>query len=240
MNFSSISLWLWISPVNAACGSPPEAPDRGHGPIISSQTIRPPYAPSTTATYSCEPGYVLLPPRGELTCEGSSESWKPESAFCEGWSLLSFFIFFLCRGFFCVVVVKAWKVLQLCHQTDAGFAEYHCWRFFNLLKLLLQPLQLRCVECVIHHERDVREEQQYTYVARTSNNRVIMACELYWCLLLQCEALRTCRSGFSDRNTTDLLCWNINKQQKQASFGQHCHSFSFRWKTLKPVAREPH
>ena len=30
----------------------------------------------------------------------------------------------------------------------------------------------------------------YIYVARTSNNRVIMACELYCCLLTQCEALR--------------------------------------------------
>jgi len=62
--------------------------------------------------------------------------------------------------------------------------------------MLLQPLRWRCVECVIHHERDVREEQQYAYVARTSNNRVIMACELNCCLLPQCEALRTCRSGF--------------------------------------------
>jgi len=34
------------------------------------------------------------------------------------------------------------------------------------------------------------------YVARTSNNRVIMACELYCCLLPQCEALHSCRSGF--------------------------------------------
>jgi len=25
--------------------------------------------------------------------------------------------------------------------------------------LVLQPLQWRCVKCVIHHERDVREEQ---------------------------------------------------------------------------------
>ena len=31
--------------------------------------------------------------------------------------------------------------------------------------------------------------------------RVIMACELYCCLLPQCEALRVCRSSFSDRNT---------------------------------------
>jgi len=36
----------------------------------------------------------------------------------------------------------------------------------------------------------------YIHVARTSNNRVIMACELYCCLLLQHEALRICRSGF--------------------------------------------
>ena len=36
----------------------------------------------------------------------------------------------------------------------------------------------------------------YIYVAWTSNNRVIIACELYCCLLPQCEALRTCHSGF--------------------------------------------
>jgi len=42
-------------------------------------------------------------------------------------------------------------------------------------RLLLQPLRWRCFECVIHHERDVREEQQYIYVAQTSNNRVIVA-----------------------------------------------------------------
>jgi len=36
----------------------------------------------------------------------------------------------------------------------------------------------------------------YMYVARTSNNRVIAARDLYCCLLPQCEALRTYRSGF--------------------------------------------
>jgi len=65
---------------------------------------------------------------------------------------------------------------------------------------LLQPLRWRCVERVIHHERDVREERQYICVARASNNRVIIACEPYCCLLQQGEALRICRSGFSDRN----------------------------------------
>jgi len=36
----------------------------------------------------------------------------------------------------------------------------------------------------------------YIYVVRTSNNKVIVARDLYCCLLPQCEALRTCRSGF--------------------------------------------
>jgi len=40
---------------------------------------------------------------------------------------------------------------------------------FALEGMLLQPLRWRCVDCVIHHERDEREEQQYIYVARTSN-----------------------------------------------------------------------
>ena len=70
--------------------------------------------------------------------------------------------------------------------------------------VVLQPLHWCCVDCVIHHERDVREEQKYMYVARTSNNRVIMACELYCCLLSRCEALRMCRSGFP--NTTKWCC----------------------------------
>ena len=62
--------------------------------------------------------------------------------------------------------------------------------------LLLQPLRWCCVDCVIHHERDVCEEQKYMYVARTSNNRVISSGDLYCCLLPQCEALRTCHSRF--------------------------------------------
>ena len=62
--------------------------------------------------------------------------------------------------------------------------------------MLLQPLRWCCVNCMIHHERDVREEQKYMYVARTNNNRVISSGDLYCCLLPRCEALRTCRSGF--------------------------------------------
>ena len=32
--------------------------------------------------------------------------------------------------------------------------------------MLLQPLRWCCVDCVIHHERDVREEQHHTYMWR--------------------------------------------------------------------------
>jgi len=49
---------------------------------------------------------------------------------------------------------------------------------------------------VIHHEQDVHEDQHPYFVAQTSNNRVIAARDLHCCLLPQCEALRTCRSGF--------------------------------------------
>ena len=71
--------------------------------------------------------------------------------------------------------------------------------------MLLQPLQWHCIECVIHHEQDVREKQQYICMVRTSYNRVILSGDLYCCLLPQCEALRTCHSGFSDRNISSIL-----------------------------------
>jgi len=80
-------------------------------------------------------------------------------------------------------------------QKECAISVVHCKKE----GILLQPLRWCCIECVIHHERHVCEEQQYVYVARTSNNRVIAAHELYCCLLPQCEALRSCRSGFSDR-----------------------------------------
>ena len=32
--------------------------------------------------------------------------------------------------------------------------------------MLFQPFQLFCVDCAIHHERDVREEQHHTYMWR--------------------------------------------------------------------------
>jgi len=77
--------------------------------------------------------------------------------------------------------------------------------------IVLQPLRWRCVVCVIHHhhERDVREEQHHIYVTRTSNNRVIMACDFYCCLLPQCEALRTCRKSFPTATVVLGRCNNV-------------------------------
>jgi len=42
--------------------------------------------------------------------------------------------------------------------------------------VLLQPLRWRCAGCGVHHEQNVREEQHHIHVTRTSNNRVIVAC----------------------------------------------------------------
>ena len=47
--------------------------------------------------------------------------------------------------------------------------------------VLLQPLWWRCVDCVIHHERDVREKKHYICVARTSSKK--RDCDT-WSLLL--------------------------------------------------------
>jgi len=89
-------------------------------------------------------------------------------------------------------VTRMWRScwVQPSHKECAIGAD-HCKK-----EVMLQPLWWRCIDCVIHHERDVHEEQQYIYVARTSNNRVIAARELYCCLLPRCETLCTCRSGF--------------------------------------------
>jgi len=60
----------------------------------------------------------------------------------------------------------------------------------------MQPFRWRCVDCVIHHERDVREEQKHICVARASNSKRGCEHDLYCCLLPRCETWRTCHSGF--------------------------------------------
>jgi len=46
------------------------------------------------------------------------------------------------------------------------------------LLVLLQPLRWFCVDCVIHHERDVREEQHHIYMWCEQAIRVIVAWKL--------------------------------------------------------------
>ena len=47
------------------------------------------------------------------------------------------------------------------------FQNPYWWIYFRPLlqwMILLQPLRWYCVDCVIYHERDVREEQHHTYI----------------------------------------------------------------------------
>ena len=52
------------------------------------------------------------------------------------------------------------------------------------------------------------------YVARTSNNTVISSGDFYCCLLPQCEALRTCRSGFPTATTTPIVETTMERNLK--------------------------
>ena len=96
------------------------------------------------------------------------------------------------------------KVFWQTRSLDLRQLQQWCQSYLNTLYYLASLLSLKllqlprwcCAECAIHHERDAREEQNHIYVARTSNNRVISSGKLYCCLLSQCEALRTCHSGF--------------------------------------------
>jgi len=105
------------------------------------------------------------------------------------------------------------------HLLQISCLSWLCWW------ILLQPLHWCCVECVIHHEQDVRKEQHHIYVARTSNNRVIAVHDLYCCLLPQYEALCTCCSSFSSRNKMVLwpgcegcALWSLQKNVRSVRF----------------------
>jgi len=68
-------------------------------------------------------------------------------------------------------------------------------------------------------------------VARTSNNRVIAARDLYCCLLPQCEALHTCRSGFPIATVSlqKIILRGINLENVQAKHGP----YDGRWACLQ-------
>jgi len=103
-----------------------------------------------------------------------------------------------CLGF--PITIKWWFDQDVKVVPGATFTKRMCNRCGSLQKAgaLLQLLSWCCVESVIHHKWDVREEQHTyaVYVTWTSNNRVISSGDLYYCFLPQCEALCTCRSSF--------------------------------------------
>jgi len=67
-------------------------------------------------------------------------------------------------GFLAYLVQKLWpRNNKLINPLINQLSIFHCFQAitFEPEMLVLQPLWWRCVERVIHHERDVREEQQY-------------------------------------------------------------------------------
>jgi len=72
-------------------------------------------------------------------------------------------------------VFIALRVMLRCPNTVASgemsFTKLKLIKTFNRSHMtVLQPLRWCCVDCVIHHERHVHEEQKYVCVERTSNN----------------------------------------------------------------------
>jgi len=63
--------------------------------------------------------------------------------------------------------------------------------------VLLQLLRWCCVDCVIHHERDVREEQKYVCVERASNGK--RDCDVEELPILTCERLNVPTSVREER-----------------------------------------
>ena len=97
---------------------------------------------------------------------------------------------------FCLVLFSVIdQISQLCHNVQKGRLVNNTSASFNTI-VATSPVVL-CWLCDSPRTGCAWRTTPYIYVARTSNNRVIMACELYCCLLPQCKASRICRSGFS-------------------------------------------
>jgi len=76
-----------------------------------------------------------------------------------------------------------------------SFTLSHFHKSTPTLLQVFQPFGWRCVECAIHHEQDVREEQ-HPHMWREQAIIERAACVLYCWLLPQCEALHTNHWGF--------------------------------------------
>ena len=103
--------------------------------------------------------------------------------------------------------------------------------------LVLQPLVVLRWLCDSPRTGCAWRTTPYIYVAQTSNNRVIMACELYCCLLPQCEALRICRSEFPIATKwccdQDVKSCGVQPSHKERAIGAvRCKK---EWMLLQPL-----
>ena len=88
------------------------------------------------------------------------------------------------------------------------FSYWNNWSRSGVV--LLQRLRWRCVDCVFHHERDVREEQQYIYLARTSNDRVIPMEWSWWVTSnIACESGEQLAVRANRDDESDLVGWSL-------------------------------
>jgi len=81
-------------------------------------------------------------------------------------------------------------------------------------RILLQPLWWRCVKCVIHHERDVRDEKHHIYVAQTYGApfvKILYLTDLAQKLLSLAEiAISACSACLLSVNKT----WSLQVQKE--------------------------
>ena len=102
-----------------------------------------------------------------------------------------------------------WRTMPQCFRILPGHGQLRNWRLLRS-SVMLQPLRWRCVDCMIHHERDVRDEQKYMYVARTSNNRVIPMEWSWWV-----TSNNSCETGeqlivlANGDDESDLVGWSL-------------------------------
>jgi len=93
--------------------------------------------------------------------------------------------------------------------------------------MLLQPLRWCCVDCMIHHEWDVREEQQYNTWRRQAIIQEIATHDLYCCLLpVRSFAYMPDRDFRSQQNIAVTRMWrscHVKPSKKERAIGAvHC------------------
>ena len=156
---------------------------------------------------SCTRSVLLAVTLCVLACKGSS-FWTStfmflrfnvaflldhsKSSLLRLWKAFFSFVYYRFPGWNCVMFFTRRETNnQILPIAFRAAGNHLAWRF-----ALLQPRRWRCAECAVHHERNVREEQHHIHVARTSNNRVIVARDLYCCLLPQCDACALAARAF--------------------------------------------